>query len=128
MTHTRDILNQAFDWIKARVQRDAELAMLSTADMHAIASDIGISDWDFRTLAPKIADHSELMDRMMLARGIDPKVVRSAFSALVRDMERACALCETPSLCRRRLMNGTAAETAHEFCPNADAMDQLPKA
>ena len=130
MTHGHDttVLTRALDWIKARLQRDAELAMLSSADMHYLATDIGISESDFRALAPRIADHSELMDQMMLARGIDPKLVRESFSALVRDMELSCALCPTPALCRKRLASGTAAETAHQFCPNADLMDTLPGA
>lgn len=130
MPHTHDgsVLARALDWIKARIARDNELAMLSNVDMHYLATDIGISEADFRALAPKIADHSELMDQMMLARGIDPRVVRASFGVLVRDMEVSCALCPTPSMCRKRLETGTAAETSHQFCPNADLMDTLPGA
>ena len=126
--HEASVLNRALDWLKARIARDNELALLSNADMHYLATDIGISESDFRALAPMIADHSELMDQMMLARGIDPKVVRESFSALVRDMEVSCALCPTPSQCRKRLAEGTAAEMAHHFCPNAELMDTLPGA
>ncbi|MBS0640483.1 MAG: DUF6455 family protein [Acetobacteraceae bacterium] len=130
MPHSHDgsVLMRALDWIKARIARDNELALLSSADMHYLAADIGISEADFRALAPKIADHSELMDQMMLARGIDPEMARTSFAALVRDMEVSCALCPTPSMCRKRLENGTAAETAHQFCPNAEIMDTLPGA
>ncbi|MFL5287514.1 MAG: DUF6455 family protein [Rhodopila sp.] len=126
--HEAGVLNRALDWIKARIARDNELALLSSADMQYLATDIGISESDFRALAPRIADHSELMEQMMLARGIDPKAVRASFAALVRDMEVSCALCRTPSLCRKRLADGTAAEAAHQFCPNAELMDNLPGA
>ena len=121
-------LTRALDWIKARIGRDNELAMLSNVDIHYLAADIGISESDFRELAPRIADHSVQMDQMILARGIDPKIVRDKFAALIRDMEVSCALCRTPSQCRRRLADGTAAETAHQFCPNAELMDTLPEA
>jgi hypothetical protein len=126
--HDGTVLTRALDWLKARIARDNELAMLSNADLHYLATDIGISESDFRELAPRIADHSNQMDQMMLARGIDSKIVREKFSVLVRDMELSCALCPTPSQCRRRLADGTAAETAHQFCPNADLMDTLPEA
>jgi hypothetical protein len=120
------VLTRALDWIKARVTRDNELAMLADADMHYLAMDIGITDAEFRELAPRIGDHSIQLDQMMLARGIDPTKVREAFASLVRDMEVSCALCPTPSLCRRRLHNGSAAATMHEFCPNAALIDALP--
>jgi len=126
--HDGSVLHRALDWIKERIRRDNELALLSNTDLHYLATDIGISESDFRALAPRIADHSEQMDQMMLARGIDPKVVHAKFSALVRDMEVSCALCPTPSRCRNRLQDGTAAETAHQFCPNAELMDTLPGA
>ena len=122
------VLTRALDWIKARVTRDNELAMLADADMHYLAMDIGITDAEFRALAPRIGDHSIQLEQMMLARGIDPVKVRQAFASLARDMEVSCALCPTPALCRRRLHNGSAAATAHEFCPNAALMDSLADA
>jgi Family of unknown function (DUF6455) len=122
------VLTRALDWMRARVSRDNELATLADADMHYLAMDIGITEAEFRALAPQIADHSIQLDQMMLARGIDPTKVRKAFSALTRDMEVSCALCPTPSLCRSRLQNGSAASTMHEFCPNAALIDSIPSA
>ena len=119
------VLTRALDWIRARVTRDNELATLADVDMHYLAMDIGITEAEFRALAPQIADHSIQLDQMMHARGINPTKVRQAFSALVRDMEVSCALCLTPSLCSRRLHNGSAAATMHEFCPNSALIDSL---
>ncbi len=120
------VFARAFDWIKARISRDNELAVLSTADMQNLAADIGISESDFRELAPRIADHSGQMDEMMVLRGLDPERVRQAFSAVVRDMELTCALCPNPGLCRQRLADGSAAARAREFCPNAETMEGFP--
>lgn len=120
-----NVLTRAFDWIKARIARDHELSMLSAMDMQYLAADIGISETDFRALAPKLADHSDLMDQMMRSRGLEPDSVRQAFSGLVRDMELTCALCPSPALCRRRLADGTAGERSDEFCPNASTMETL---
>ncbi len=93
--------------------------------MHHLAADIGISESDFRALAPRLADHSGQMNEMMRAQGLDPEAVRAAFGGLVRDMELTCALCPNPALCRRRLADGTAMDRADEFCPNAGAMEAL---
>ena len=120
-----NVLARMFDWIKARFARDNELSMLSRADMQYLATDIGISESDFRALAPRLADHSGQMDQMMRAQGLDPEAVRTAFGGLVRDMELTCALCPNPAQCRRRLADGTAKERADEFCPNAGAMEAL---
>ncbi len=128
MTYSPDanVVTRVLDWIRARISRDNELSMLSHADMQYLATDIGISESDFRELAPRLADHSSQMDDMMRTRGLDPGAVRKAFSGLVRDMELTCALCPNPGLCRRRLADGTAGERADEFCPNAATMGALP--
>ncbi len=122
------VLARAFDWIKARVARDNELASMSRADMQALAADMGVSESDFRDIAPRLTDHSEQMDAMMRLRGLDPDAVRRGFGQLLRDLELTCARCPNPGLCRRELEAGTAAAHQRDFCPNAEAMNILPGA
>ena len=122
------LLSRAFDWIKTRASRDNEIAAMSRADLHYLAADLGITEADLRDVVPKVTDHSELMDQMMRARGLDPEAVRRSFSALVRDMEVTCARCRDSRVCRRELESGTAATYCHDFCANAEAMDYLRKA
>jgi len=119
------LLARAFDWIKARALRDNELGAMSRDDMHFLAADLGITEADLMDIAPRVTDHSDLMDRMMRIRGLDPDTVRHHFSALVRDMELTCARCSDVRQCRRELAAGTAAAHFHEFCPNAETMDQF---
>jgi len=120
-----NILGRAFDWLKARVSRDNELNAMSRGDLQFLATDLGISEADLMDIAPRIADHSELMDEMMEARGLDPDAVRHGFNALLRDMELSCARCGKVRTCRRELAAGTAGAHAHEFCVNAGTMDEL---
>ena len=120
-----NLLSRAFDWIKTRASRDNELAAMSRSDMHYLAADLGITEADLLDVVPKVTDHSELMDRMMRARGLDPDAVRRSFTAVVRDMEITCARCRDSRVCRRELESGTAAEYCHDFCANAGAMDGL---
>ncbi len=120
-----NLLAKAFDWIKARASRDNDLAAMSRADLHYLAVDLGISEADLRDIVPCVADNSVLMDRMMDARGLDPAAVRQSFAAAVRDMEITCTRCRESRVCRRELASGTAAMYCHDFCPNAEAIDDL---
>lgn len=120
-----NLLSRAFDWIRARASRDNELAAMSRMDLHYLAADLGITEADALQVVPRVTDHSELMDKMMRARGLDPDAVRRSFSALVRDMEVTCARCRDDRVCRRELESGTAAQYCHDFCANATAIDTL---
>lgn len=119
------LLGRTLDWIKARAIRDNELAAMSRDDLGYLASDLGLSEADLRGVIPIVADHSELMDQMMRARGLDPDTVRRSFTTLVRSMEVACTHCADVRTCRRELAANTAAAHCHEFCVNAEEMDEL---
>jgi Family of unknown function (DUF6455) len=122
------LLARTLDWIKARCIRDNELAGLSHDDLGLLASDLGLSEADLRGVLPVVTDHSDLMDQMMRARGLDPDDVRRSFSNLVRSMEVACTRCADVRTCRGELAAGTAAAHCHEFCVNAEEMDELIEA
>jgi hypothetical protein len=118
-------LARAFDWIKARMTLDTELAAMSRADLRLLANDIGVAEADLRDIVPRVRDHSDQMDKMMRARGLDPAAVRAAFSGVARDMEVTCARCRDAATCQRELDAGTARVFSHDFCPNAGTIDDL---
>ncbi|HET6605554.1 MAG TPA: DUF6455 family protein [Rhodopila sp.] len=120
-----NLFARAFDWLRARMIRDNELATMSRTDLQRLASDIGATEADLLEAVPQIGDHSALMDQMMYARGLDPVAVRRAFGNVVRDMERTCARCREAGTCFRELEAGTADAHCHAFCANADAIDDL---
>jgi hypothetical protein len=119
------LLSRVFDWLKARLAQESELASMSYQDLQFLASDIGVSVADLRAIGPKITDHDDLMRKMMLARGLDPDAVRRAFASVMRDMEVTCARCREVGVCQRELAANTAAEHCHDFCINASVMDEL---
>ena len=119
------LLARALDWIKARAARQDELARLSGSDVAAMAADLGLSEADLRDVLPRATDNTLLMDRMIQARGLDPVTVRRSLAALVRDLELTCTRCPDTARCRRELNAGTAAARCHEYCPNADTLDDL---
>jgi hypothetical protein len=120
-----NLLARVFDWVKARVSAESELALMSYEDMQFLASDIGVSVADLRAIGPMITDHDELLKNLLLARGLDPDAVRRAFGGVMRDMEVTCARCRDTGVCQRELKANTAAAHCHDFCANAEAMDEL---
>ncbi len=122
------LLGRMFDWIRERARRSQEIASLSQADLDFMASDLGITQADLIDVLPRAADDSHLMDRMMEARGLDPEQVRRNLGALVRDMELMCTRCRATGICRRDLLNGTADAHCHDYCENAETMDELLEA
>jgi hypothetical protein len=119
------LLARTLDWIKARAARDNEMAMMSHADLQLLATDIGVTEADLRDILPRIGDHSELLDRMLMAHGLDPSEVRRAFAGVIRDLEATCARCRETGVCQRALESGTATARRDAFCPNADSIDAL---
>jgi hypothetical protein len=119
-----NLLARAFDWLKSHMIGDNELSSMSSSDLQFLAADIGVTVTDLREVVHHVRDHSDLMDKMMLAHGLDPEWVRRAFVG-VRDMERTCARCRDSGTCFRELKAGTAGARYHVFCANADAIDEL---
>ena len=124
-TDNQPLFTRFCDWIKVRMQRDAELTSLTKADLGAMAADLGMTEADLMDVLPRTADHSGLMDRMMEARGLDPDHVRRACAGLVRDMELVCSRCRSAALCQHDLALGTAAMNGHEYCGNSHTFTEL---
>ena len=119
------MLARALDWIRAYAARQDELSHLSRDDIAAMATDLGMTEADLRDVMPRGADNTLLMDCMIQARGLDPEVVRRSLTPLMRELELTCTRCTSTARCRRELAAGTAAARCHEFCHNADVMDDL---
>lgn len=71
-----NLLARAFDWVKARAVRDNEIAAMTRADLRFLAADPGLSEADLLDVMPRVSDHSDLMDKMMRARRLDPDAIR----------------------------------------------------
>jgi len=119
------VIARCCDWVKARFERGDDPYTMSRDELALMASDLGITEYDLREVLPKAADNSLLMDRMMLARGLDPDRIRKLWGGLTRDLELTCCRCGATARCRAELTLGLAAENAHEYCGNAETFDEL---
>lgn len=119
------LLSRVFSWLVTHHVREGEVATLSLADMRDLARDIGVSEADLTTMVTNGTDNRALTDQMIRAHGLDPAVIRSLPSALLRDLETTCARCGSHGRCQRDLAAGTAAVHCPDYCGNADALEAL---
>lgn len=93
-------------------------------EMSVIAKDLGLTNGQLRSLALQEPGTPKKLKEMLRALDIDRKFA-SADSALSRDMQSLCSICSSKRRCGRELRAGTAAQTFHEFCPNATNLAAL---
>jgi hypothetical protein len=100
-------------------------AVLGDAPADAIAHDIGLSTDQLANLIRHGHGDRRLMPTMVAQNGIDLAQIAKTEPALVRDMERVCALCGDIRACKRDLANGEGAQHYHQYCLNAATIDAL---
>jgi len=86
-------------------------------DVERIARDIGLTAGDLRVL--NRTKEPPLLPRMLAALRIDAADLARTEPAVLRDLQRVCAMCDSQRRCRSELDDGDAASTYEGFCPNA---------
>jgi hypothetical protein len=128
-------LESTFDaiahWIKkyryAVGMRD-EFMQCSTEDVASIARDLKMSPHELERLASKGPEAAHLLQKMLLALGVDPEAFGEKSPAVAHDLQRLCISCGEKKQCQHDLATGTAAQNYHTYCPNAFTLDALFKA
>lgn len=122
------VLDAIAGWINKYRDLDRanrEFRYCSQEDVKRIASDLGLEASQLRSLAAKGPGAADLLQKMLVALSVDPKVLAESEPALMRDLQRLCIVCGQKGRCQHELAQGTAAEHFHEFCPNAYSLDAL---
>lgn len=122
------VLNSIADWVnnyRDSIGHDRSLERCGRDEVMQIAQDIGISPDDLRELSSRGPDSAKLVQKMLLALGIDPTALANKDPLVMRDLQRLCTTCGDKSRCRHELAAGTAKAHFHEFCPNAFTLDAL---
>lgn len=122
------VLNAIADWVSR--YRDAigqanQLGQCSPEEVSQIAKDLGVSTIELRELATKGPHSADLLQEMLVALDVDPKVIARTDPLVMRDLQRLCVNCGDKNRCGREMAKGTAAAHFHEFCPNAFTLDAL---
>lgn len=118
------------DWVRryrSHARKDDALGRCSPDEVQQIAKDLGMSPAELRGIASKGPGAADLLQKMLIALGVDPDVLAKRDPAVMRDLQRLCISCSHKRLCQHELADGVAAEHFHEFCPNAFTLDALLK-
>ena len=121
LSRLRNRLQRALDNRRSRI----ELQACPASELHRIASDVGLSDTDLRSMDCSHPGPSDLMPRRLEQLGLDPAYVRYARTATYRDLERVCATCKSWRRCARDMAHGDVETGMHSYCLNAPTIDAL---
>jgi len=66
-----------------------------------------------------------LLQKMLVALGIDPNTPALHDPAVMGELRRFCASCRHKTECEHDLAAGTAAKNFSRYCPNAELLDAI---
>lgn len=102
-----------------------DLSQCDPQEIESIARDIGLSVPELaRAVAGSNGSTTELT-RLLGVLAVDTKALSAAEPAVMQDLSRLCANCGDKRRCNHDLEVGVAAETYHDYCPNAYTIEAL---
>jgi hypothetical protein len=125
------ILNAVAQWIaRYRYARGvrSELMNCSAEEVAGIARELKINPTELAALAKKGPGAADLLQRLLIALGVDPNGLAHDDPLVMRDLQRLCITCGYKRQCEFDLASETIADNFHEYCPNAYTLDALLKA
>jgi hypothetical protein len=108
-----------------------EVGRLGADEVGYLTHAAGLSGSDLHPVAGRSAIDADLLARRMVALALDPYEAALGEPALVRHLQRRCALCESRGRCLRDLAcesTGSVWPDPHawqEYCPNASTLEML---
>jgi len=125
------ILGAVAEWVRSYACRRGyrnELMNCSAEDVARIAADLKVNQRELASLAEKGPNAADLLQKLLVALGIDPKDLDHYDPAVMRDLQRSCIMCDEKGRCRFDVANGVITEKFRDYCPNAFTLDALLKA
>lgn len=122
------VLNSIADWVnhyRDSTGQGIGLSRCDSAEVNQIANECGLSAAELRSLASKGPHSADLVTKMLLALGVDPKALAEKDPLVMRDLQRLCTTCGHKGQCAHDLADGTAKDHFHEYCPNSFTLDAL---
>jgi hypothetical protein len=90
-----------------------------------IARDLGVGGAEFRVLAGKWPDSSDLLSRRMRQSELDAAELARVEPQVVRDLERVCTLCASRRWCERDFSSERSSPAWEKYCPNTMTLRAL---
>ena len=116
----------AFQWFQDwRIGRAdaAALARCGHAELARIAGDVGLNVGALTALARKGPHAADLLSSRLASLGLDEDVIGRSMPAVVQDLQRVCAFCESKRRCKHDL-DGSSVPWP-DYCPNSQSLRDL---
>jgi hypothetical protein len=110
---THRVLDAFGRWWRRQFRSD--LDGLDTAEVEAIARDLGTGRSELRELARHDRNSAELLDRRLAAQDIRPDQIEAA---VMQDLRRCCTQCRDKVLCTHELEDRPKNASWPKYCPN----------
>jgi hypothetical protein len=127
----QSILNSVAQWVmKYRYARGIcnDLANCGADEVARIARDLKVHPSELATLAKKGPNAADLLQKLLVALGVDATSLEHDDPLVMRDLQRLCTTCTDKRQCQSDLVNGVIAVNFRDYCPNAFTLDALLQA
>ena len=104
---------------------NSEFGMCGPDELMRMAKEIGVTPSQLHELVSKGPGNANLLNTMLVALHVDPKVLADMDPLIMRELRWLCITCSNKKRCEHELAKGTATEHFREFCPNAVSLDEL---
>ena len=102
-----------------------ELDGLGSDGLRELAGDVALQQADLYNLVSRSPADGALLPRLLASIGLDGDRVSRQQPAVMRDMARICAGCDSARRCRRELDREEAELSYQAYCPNAETIEAL---
>jgi transcriptional regulator with XRE-family HTH domain len=124
----QSILSAIAQWMKryrcARGFQD-DLMNCTADEVAKMARDLKIQPTELAALARKGPNSADLLQKLLIALGVDAKGLEHEDPLVMRDLQRLCTTCGEKRQCERDLATGLSTDKFRDYCPNAFTLDAL---
>ena len=90
-----------------------------------MARDLKVHPSELATLTKKGPNAADLLQKLLVALGVDAKGLEHDDPSVMRDLQRLCTTCADKRQCQFDLANGVIAENFRDYCPNSFTLERI---
>jgi hypothetical protein len=118
------IIQSVLGWLHKLAPAE-EIDRLGKEEIDRIARDMGVNEYELRTLARTPAGATVLLNRRLATLHLDSEHTGRIQPAVLRDLQVHCAMCAAKKRCAGDLASGVLDSTWQDYCPNAHTLRDL---
>lgn len=105
-----------------------EMANYTPDQVASVARELGVHPSELAALAQKGPHAADLLNKLLLALGVEPDKLEHDDPMVMRDLQRLCVSCGQKRRCAHDLASDESAAHFRDYCPNAFTLDALLQA